>query len=648
MNTTSFTTSQYHENNRDSASSCSHQGSSEQYDENATICAIETFAEHWTEAQAFSVATLAACAITALESSHIDTLPWKYTFLRSLFRQLGIHSRAEQEMLMSLQENGSYQDCNTHVLAEPLLPRMLRTSYEQPSPQDSPEATSPISSSPPSPNRTRRSLQQPCQYGQPSSDHGSPLDPEQGHGQEQGQNSDSESESELDIRTEIINDLLYIGLGFEPSSKRRGGLPIQAMSQDLVGLDLDLPPGYSEKDDLYTISATDSNERYDNLAEPVTQVELPLTQHNEKPQHQLQQLGTPGLPPRLTREPSSISSFSSSSTSTSTSSASRKRRARVQPLEYDARARALIFTMCNYLLLSYESFMMVEKRIAQHLYFYQQELIEAEKVELEQEKQRMEEQQRLERQRQQEQVGSGAGARVGAFFSNLRGNRNSHISSRSTVTNDHGAAMQSQAQSSMQELERKKKTWKYIATGLSIAAGATVIGLTGGLAAPLVAVGAGVLLGSGAAILGSTAGIAVMASLFGLAGGGLAGYKMHRRTKDLKELSFTPIVKDPTLPQIPSLHLAIAVSGYLFNESEVIDAWQGTAEHALEGQDVFHLTFEPAELVTLGNAFKVFVTTEAVRMVSTQVIQQTVFAALASALVLPLGLMRAGDLIDNP
>jgi len=92
----------------------------------------------------------------------------------------------------------------------------------------------------------------------------------------------------------------------------------------------------------------------------------------------------------------------------------------------------------------------------------------------------------------------------------------------------------------MQELEKKKKTWKYVATGLSIAAGATVIGLTGGLAAPLVAVGAGVLLGSGAAVLGTTAGIAVMASLFGLAGGGLAGYKMHRRTRGSSFDSATP------------------------------------------------------------------------------------------------------------
>lgn len=52
-------------------------------------------------------------------------------------------------------------------------------------------------------------------------------------------------------------------------------------------------------------------------------------------------------------------------------------------------------------------------------------------------------------------------------------------------------------------------------------------GLTGGLAAPLVAAGAATVIGSaGAAALGSTAGIAVMASLFGAAGAGLTGKRV--------------------------------------------------------------------------------------------------------------------------
>lgn len=50
--------------------------------------------------------------------------------------------------------------------------------------------------------------------------------------------------------------------------------------------------------------------------------------------------------------------------------------------------------------------------------------------------------------------------------------------------------------------------------------------MTGGLAAPLVAAGAGAVLGAGgAAALGSATGIAIMASLFGAAGAGLTGKK---------------------------------------------------------------------------------------------------------------------------
>lgn len=50
------------------------------------------------------------------------------------------------------------------------------------------------------------------------------------------------------------------------------------------------------------------------------------------------------------------------------------------------------------------------------------------------------------------------------------------------------------------------------------------LGLTGGLAAPLVAAGAASIIGgAGAAALGSTAGVAIIGSLFGVAGAGLGG-----------------------------------------------------------------------------------------------------------------------------
>ena len=51
-----------------------------------------------------------------------------------------------------------------------------------------------------------------------------------------------------------------------------------------------------------------------------------------------------------------------------------------------------------------------------------------------------------------------------------------------------------------------------------------LLGLTGGLAAPLVAAGAASIIGgAGAAALGTTAGVAIIGSLFGVAGAGLTG-----------------------------------------------------------------------------------------------------------------------------
>ncbi|RXN08277.1 transmembrane and coiled-coil domain-containing 4-like protein [Labeo rohita] len=75
-----------------------------------------------------------------------------------------------------------------------------------------------------------------------------------------------------------------------------------------------------------------------------------------------------------------------------------------------------------------------------------------------------------------------------------------------------------------QKKERGRKLRRYLLIGLATVGGGTVIGVTGGLAAPLVAAGAGAVLGAGgAAVLGSATGIAIMASLFGAAGAGLTG-----------------------------------------------------------------------------------------------------------------------------
>uniref|UniRef100_A0A8C6WYV0 Transmembrane and coiled-coil domains 4 n=1 Tax=Neogobius melanostomus TaxID=47308 RepID=A0A8C6WYV0_9GOBI len=116
--------------------------------------------------------------------------------------------------------------------------------------------------------------------------------------------------------------------------------------------------------------------------------------------------------------------------------------------------------------------------------------------------------------------------------------------------------------------ERGRKLRRYLLIGLATVGGGTVIGVTGGLAAPLVAAGAGAVLGAGgAAALGSATGIAIMASLFGAAGAGLTGYKMNKCVGAIEEFEFLPMSSGK------HLHLTIAVTGWLCNgKSSIVTA----------------------------------------------------------------------------
>lgn len=71
--------------------------------------------------------------------------------------------------------------------------------------------------------------------------------------------------------------------------------------------------------------------------------------------------------------------------------------------------------------------------------------------------------------------------------------------------------------------ENRRQLKKAGLVAVATVGGGVLLGLTGGLAAPMLAVGLGTLLGTGGAILGSTAGIALIGSLFGVAGAGLGG-----------------------------------------------------------------------------------------------------------------------------
>lgn len=88
--------------------------------------------------------------------------------------------------------------------------------------------------------------------------------------------------------------------------------------------------------------------------------------------------------------------------------------------------------------------------------------------------------------------------------------------------------------------------------------------MTGGLAAPLLAP---LLVGvTGATFFATAGGVALVTSLFGLTGGGLAGWKMHRRMKGIEQFEFKQILNDPDLPPVPALHCTICISGFLLED----------------------------------------------------------------------------------
>ncbi|TMS16659.1 Transmembrane and coiled-coil domain-containing protein 4 [Larimichthys crocea] len=188
--------------------------------------------------------------------------------------------------------------------------------------------------------------------------------------------------------------------------------------------------------------------------------------------------------------------------------------------------------------------------------------------------------------------------------------------------------------------ERGRKLRRYLLIGLATVGGGTVIGVTGGLAAPLVAAGAGAVLGAGgAAALGSATGIAIIASLFGAAGAGLTGYKMNKRVGAIEEFEFLPLNSGK------HLHLTITVTGWLC--SGKYSSFQAPWCSLGECGEQYCLVWESRFLRDLGSAMASLLD-GLVSMVAQEALKYTVLSGIVAALTWPASLLAAASVIDNP
>uniref|UniRef100_A0A8C4NYB0 Transmembrane and coiled-coil domains 4 n=1 Tax=Dicentrarchus labrax TaxID=13489 RepID=A0A8C4NYB0_DICLA len=188
--------------------------------------------------------------------------------------------------------------------------------------------------------------------------------------------------------------------------------------------------------------------------------------------------------------------------------------------------------------------------------------------------------------------------------------------------------------------ERGRKLRRYLLIGLATVGGGTVIGVTGGLAAPFVAAGASAVLGAGgAAALGSATGIAIMASLFGAAGAGLTGYKMNKCVGAIEEFEFLPLSSGK------HLHLTIAVTGWLC--SGKYSSFQAPWCSLGECGEQYCLVWESRFLRDLGSAMASLLD-GLVSMVAQEALKYTVLSGIVAALTWPASLLAAASVIDNP
>ena len=207
------------------------------------------------------------------------------------------------------------------------------------------------------------------------------------------------------------------------------------------------------------------------------------------------------------------------------------------------------------------------------------------------------------------------------------------------------------------------RKWK---VRLATAAGAAVIGYTGGLAAPMIAAGVGSLmtdigLGATAAAgyLGTVASnTAVVGALFGAYGGRMTGQVMENLSAGVEDFGFLPlhgerkehITQEGDDNEVEAvtgtrrLRVVVAISGWLLEKEEVLTPWRVLKPSA----EVFALRWELETLLNLGQSFDTMLQSAVYGYAQSAVVKRTVFSELMSGMMWPMALTKVARVVDNP
>lgn len=217
------------------------------------------------------------------------------------------------------------------------------------------------------------------------------------------------------------------------------------------------------------------------------------------------------------------------------------------------------------------------------------------------------------------------------------------------------AAENLKADDETQKRADENKTARRWKVGLATAAGAALIGVTGGLAAPLLAAGVGTVMGglglgatAAAGYLGTLAGSSVLiGGLFGAYGGRMSGKMMDQYAREVEDFGFVP-VRDAHKPrkiekEYRRLRVGIGISGWLSKPEDAEEPWKVIGVEL----ESFALRWELEALMNLGNGLNTLMKSAAWSMAKKEIISRTVFAALTAGLW-PLALVKVSRIIENP
>lgn len=189
--------------------------------------------------------------------------------------------------------------------------------------------------------------------------------------------------------------------------------------------------------------------------------------------------------------------------------------------------------------------------------------------------------------------------------------------------------------------ETRKKYKKYFMIGLASIGGGAVIGVTGGLAAPIVASAVAGVLGAGSLAMSSAA-VGIVGSLFGVAGAGLTASKMNKRIGDLEEFAFESL--SPEDDQT-SLTITIAVSGWVSDERD--QSFSKPWKFLRHTKEQYCIRYESKYLLELSRAMD-YLLSFVVSYATQEALKYTFLAGFMAAIAWPTALITMANIIDNP